>query len=162
MGWQKTFSLPRRAKGCHLVTDEVQAQIKDGLKGVKVSMNSLTLNENYDPDMDMALDHVVPESLNWEHTAEGPDVSHTKSALIGTTVTVPITDGRLNLGTWQGERGFISANSATCHTREPLWRPSCRRAGESTPILPGGEGRQDRRDVDAEEANACNGGETGE
>ncbi|KAL1697303.1 hypothetical protein GGG16DRAFT_83762 [Schizophyllum commune] len=62
----------------------------------------LTLNENYDPDMDMALDHVVPESLNWEHTDEGPDVSHTKSALIGTTVTVPITDGRLNLGTWQG------------------------------------------------------------
>ncbi|KAL1753291.1 hypothetical protein FB107DRAFT_292465 [Schizophyllum commune] len=118
MGWQKTFSLSRRAKGCHLVTDEVQAQIKDGLKGVKVSVHTLakdpcaraegfpliglTLNENYDPDMDMALDHVVPESLNWEHTAEGPDVSHTKSALIGTTVTVPITDGRLNLGTWQG------------------------------------------------------------
>ncbi|KAL1708695.1 hypothetical protein EV121DRAFT_196210 [Schizophyllum commune] len=121
MGWQKTFSLSRRAKGCHLVTDEVQAQIKDGLKGVKVSGSAahilqltskhtscgLTLNENYDPgewryDMDMALDHVVPESLNWEHTDEGPDVSHTKSALIGTTVTVPITDGRLNLGTWQG------------------------------------------------------------
>ena len=38
MGWQKTFSLSRRAKGCHLVTDEVQAQIKDGLKGVKVSI----------------------------------------------------------------------------------------------------------------------------
>ncbi|KAL1670596.1 hypothetical protein GGF50DRAFT_93450 [Schizophyllum commune] len=102
MGWQKTFSLSRRAKGCHLVTDEVQTQIKDGLKGVKVGMLylfikhtscGLTLNENYDPDvridMDMALDHVVPESLNWEHTAEGPDdsVSHTKSALIGTTVT---------------------------------------------------------------------------
>ncbi|KAI5836101.1 hypothetical protein K523DRAFT_411020 [Schizophyllum commune Tattone D] len=117
MGWQKAFSLSRRAKGCHLVTDEVQTQIKDGLKGVKVGMLylfikhtscGLTLNENYDPDvridMDMALDHVVPESLDWEHTAEGPDdsVSHTKSALIGTTVTVPITDGRLNLGTWQG------------------------------------------------------------
>uniref|UniRef100_D8PQS0 Secondary thiamine-phosphate synthase enzyme n=1 Tax=Schizophyllum commune (strain H4-8 / FGSC 9210) TaxID=578458 RepID=D8PQS0_SCHCM len=115
MGWQKTFSLSRRSKGCHLVTSEVQAQIKDGLKDVKVSTHTLasaraegclTLNENYDPDvrtdMDMALDHVVPESLNWVHTDEGPDVSHTKSALIGTTVTVPITDGRLNLGTWQG------------------------------------------------------------
>ena len=41
MGWQKTFSLSRRAKGCHLVTDEVQAQIKDGLKGVKVSVHTL-------------------------------------------------------------------------------------------------------------------------
>ncbi|KAL1738643.1 hypothetical protein HDZ31DRAFT_50669 [Schizophyllum fasciatum] len=112
MGWQKTFSLSRRAKGCHLITKEVDAQIRDGLKDVKVHRHlgtksrSLTLNENYDPDvrtdMDMALDHVVPESLNWVHTDEGPDVSHTKSALIGTTVTVPITDGRLNLGTWQG------------------------------------------------------------
>ena len=51
-----------------------------------------------------ALDHVVPESLPWRHTDEGPDdsASHTKASIIGPSLTVPITNGRLNLGTWQG------------------------------------------------------------
>ncbi|OSX67452.1 hypothetical protein POSPLADRAFT_1064091 [Postia placenta MAD-698-R-SB12] len=117
MGWQKTFALERRSKGCHLVTDEVLSQIRPGLQDVKVGMlylfiqhtsAALTINENYDPDvrrdMDMALDKIVPEHLNWVHTDEGPDdsVSHTKTSLVGTSICVPITDGRLNLGTWQG------------------------------------------------------------
>ncbi|KAG1899122.1 uncharacterized protein F5891DRAFT_1039748 [Suillus fuscotomentosus] len=111
MGWQKTFSLSQRSKGCHLVTDEVYAHITPGIKDVKVGMlflfiqhtsAALTINENYDRDMDMALDNIVPESLNWMHTDEGPDVSHTKTSLIGATISIPITDGRLNLGTWQG------------------------------------------------------------
>ncbi|KAG2121010.1 uncharacterized protein F5147DRAFT_663997 [Suillus discolor] len=117
MGWQKTFSLSQRSKGCHLVTDEVYAHITPGIKDVKVGMlflfiqhtsAALTINENYDrdvrKDMDMALDNIVPESLNWKHTDEGPDdsVSHTKTSLIGATISIPITDGRLNLGTWQG------------------------------------------------------------
>lgn len=117
MGWQKTFTLARRAKGCHLVTDEVMGHIREGVKDVKVGMlylfiqhtsAALTINENCDPDvrtdMDMALDHIVPEKLDWLHTDEGPDdsVSHTKASILGSTVTVPITDGRLNLGTWQG------------------------------------------------------------
>ncbi|KAG2159960.1 uncharacterized protein EDB93DRAFT_1237209 [Suillus bovinus] len=103
-------------KGCHLVTDEVYAQITPGIKDVKVRLvftysniarniyrtAALTINENYDRDMDMALDNIVPESLNWKHTDEGPDVSHTKTSLIGATISIPITDGRLNLGTWQG------------------------------------------------------------
>ncbi|PPQ70773.1 hypothetical protein CVT24_001060 [Panaeolus cyanescens] len=65
---------------------------------------ALTVNENYDPDMDMALDTIVPESLKWLHTDEGPDdsVSHTKATLVGSSLTIPITDGKLNLGTWQG------------------------------------------------------------
>jgi len=69
---------------------------------------ALTINENYDPDvrkdMDMALDKIVPEDLNWLHTDEGPDdsVSHTKASLLGSTISAPITDGELNLGTWQG------------------------------------------------------------
>ncbi|TFK57179.1 hypothetical protein OE88DRAFT_1618558 [Heliocybe sulcata] len=114
MTWQKTFSLTKRAKGCHLVTEEVLNHIQPGLRDVKAGMlylfiqhtsAALTVNENFDPaapDMSMALDHVVPEQLPWVHTDEGPEVSHTKTALIGPTVTVPITDGRLNLGTWQG------------------------------------------------------------
>ncbi|KIY62448.1 hypothetical protein CYLTODRAFT_426902 [Cylindrobasidium torrendii FP15055 ss-10] len=117
MGWQKTFALARRSKGCHLITDEVQSQIREGLKDVSAGMLfltvkhtscALTLNENWDKDvrtdMNMALDHVVPESLNWIHTDEGPDdsVSHTKSSLIGATVSIPITNGQMNLGTWQG------------------------------------------------------------
>ncbi|EIM92201.1 uncharacterized protein STEHIDRAFT_70790 [Stereum hirsutum FP-91666 SS1] len=117
MGWQKTFTLAKRGKGCHLVTDEIAQHLESGLRGVQVGMlflfiqhtsAALTINENYDRDvrrdMDMALDNVVPESLNWKHTDEGPDdsVSHTKTSLIGTSISVPITDGRLNLGTWQG------------------------------------------------------------
>ncbi|KAH9858195.1 hypothetical protein C2E23DRAFT_865128 [Lenzites betulinus] len=110
MGWQKTFTLARRSKGCHLVTDEVLAQIDAGLRGVQVGIiillshtsAALTINENYDRDMDMALDKIVPEDLNWLHTDEGPEASHTKASLIGTSLCIPITDGRLNLGTWQG------------------------------------------------------------
>ncbi|KAF8198936.1 hypothetical protein BJ912DRAFT_950277 [Pholiota molesta] len=117
MGWQKTFSLAKRAKGCHLVTDEVLSNIRPGLEGVKIGMlylfiqhtsAALTVNENYDKDvrkdMDMALDTIVPESLNWRHTDEGPDdsASHTKASLVGSSITIPVTDGHLNLGTWQG------------------------------------------------------------
>jgi len=117
MGWQTTFTLSRRAKGCHLVTAEVVSHIRDGLKDVQAGMlflfiqhtsAALTINENYDPDvrkdMDMALDKIVPEDLNWLHTDEGPDdsVSHTKASLLGSTISVPITNGQLNLGTWQG------------------------------------------------------------
>ncbi|KAI0788548.1 hypothetical protein C8Q75DRAFT_237878 [Abortiporus biennis] len=117
MGWQKTFVLSRRSKGCHLVTDEIMQHIQPGIRDVQVGMlflfiqhtsAALTINENYDSDvrkdMDMALDNIVPETLNWRHTDEGPDdsVSHTKTSLIGPTISVPITNGRLNLGTWQG------------------------------------------------------------
>jgi len=117
MGWQTTFTLGRRAKGCHLISEEVLSHIEPGLRDVRIGMlflflqhtsAALTINENFDPDvrkdMDMALDEIVPESLNWAHTDEGPDdsVSHTKTSLVGCTISVPITDGRLNLGTWQG------------------------------------------------------------
>ncbi|KIP11423.1 hypothetical protein PHLGIDRAFT_27908 [Phlebiopsis gigantea 11061_1 CR5-6] len=117
MGWQKTFTLSRRAKGCHLVTDEILSQVGPGLQDVQVGMlflfikhtsAALTVNENWDSDvrkdMDMALDNIVPESLAWRHTDEGPDdsVSHTKASLVGSSISVPITNGQLNLGTWQG------------------------------------------------------------
>ncbi|KAH6917293.1 hypothetical protein BKA70DRAFT_1251814 [Coprinopsis sp. MPI-PUGE-AT-0042] len=117
MGWQKTFTLSKRSKGCYLVTDEVMAQIQPGVKDVQVGMlflfiqhtsAALTVNENYDrdvrTDMDMALDNIVPETLKWKHTDEGPDdsVSHTKASLVGSSISIPITNGSLNLGTWQG------------------------------------------------------------
>lgn len=67
--------------------------------------------------MDMAFDKLVPESLPWRHTDEGPDdsASHTKTALCGTSITVPITDGKLNLGTWQGV--YLCEFRAAKHTR---------------------------------------------
>ncbi|KAF8496658.1 hypothetical protein JB92DRAFT_3084708 [Gautieria morchelliformis] len=111
MPWQKTFSLAKRSKGCHLITEEVTHHLSEGLRGTKIGIlylfiqhtsAALTVNENYDPDMTMCLDKIVPESMPWLHTDEGPDVSHTKTALIGTSLQLPITDGRLNLGTWQG------------------------------------------------------------
>ncbi|KAF8976446.1 hypothetical protein BDQ17DRAFT_1395132 [Cyathus striatus] len=101
MGWQKTFTLSKRAKGCHLVTDEVLTQVQPGLHGVQTATSAaLTVNENFDKvkcqNMDMALDNIVPESLNWRHTDEGPDVAH------WTHRYIPVTNGQLNLGTWQG------------------------------------------------------------
>ncbi|KZT57082.1 hypothetical protein CALCODRAFT_434664 [Calocera cornea HHB12733] len=117
MLWQKTFTLTRRGKGCHLIDDEIKRNISEGLKQTPIGIChlfiqhtscALTINENYDPDvrkdMDMALDNIVPESLAWRHTDEGMDdsVSHTKTALIGNALSIPITNGKLNLGTWQG------------------------------------------------------------
>jgi secondary thiamine-phosphate synthase enzyme len=69
---------------------------------------SLTINENADPDvrkdLDMALDEIAPEDWDYVHTAEGPDdmPAHVKSSLLGCSLVIPITSGRLNLGTWQG------------------------------------------------------------
>ncbi|BGP54342.1 hypothetical protein JCM8202_000775 [Rhodotorula sphaerocarpa] len=115
--FQTTIRLQSRPKGCHLITKEVEAALGDNLKNTKIGMLHLfiqhtscaiTLNENADPDvrtdMDRLLDKVVPESFDWEHVDEGPDdsVSHSKSSIIGPSVTIPIGNGRLLLGTWQG------------------------------------------------------------
>ncbi|KLT41654.1 hypothetical protein CC85DRAFT_328912 [Cutaneotrichosporon oleaginosum] len=117
MPWQKTFRLPYQTKGMHLVTREVVRECEEGLRGVDVGIFTLncmhtsaglTVNENADPsvrtDMDMALDKIVPESFPWEHTDEGPDdsVSHLKTSLVGNSITLPISKGKLVLGTWQG------------------------------------------------------------
>ncbi|KAF8328139.1 uncharacterized protein EI90DRAFT_2974581 [Cantharellus anzutake] len=130
MPWQKTFTLGRRQKGCHLITDEVVSQIEEGLKQtpvgvlhlfIKHTSAGLTLNENWDSDvridMDMALDNIVPETLNWRHVDEGPDdsVSHTKASVIGVSVSIPITNHTLNLGTWQGI--YLTEFRYVAHTR---------------------------------------------
>ncbi|MDO9410624.1 secondary thiamine-phosphate synthase enzyme YjbQ [Patulibacter sp.] len=117
MVWvQHTIALRPRPRGFHLVTDEVEAgipelaQVRVGLLHVFCRHTSagLTLNENASPDVRRDLrtwmDVAVPEEFAWTHTFEGPDdmPAHVKSALTGPDLTIPVTDGRLALGTWQG------------------------------------------------------------
>lgn len=103
-------------RGCHLITGEISRRIpnprpESGLLNVFMKHTScgLTINENADPDvrtdMSTILDHLVPENEPYyNHTMEGADdmSAHAKSSLTGVSLTIPITDGRLNLGTWQG------------------------------------------------------------
>ncbi|PHH68216.1 hypothetical protein CDD82_722 [Ophiocordyceps australis] len=122
MSWlQKQFSLTPRSRGSYLVTDQVLTALpeireyKVGLLNLFVQHTScaLSLNENFDQDvradMSDALDRMAPDQgpkgeQLYRHDAEGPDdmPAHIKSALIGASVTIPIKDGKLATGTWQG------------------------------------------------------------
>ncbi|MBD5213896.1 MAG: YjbQ family protein [Bacteroidales bacterium] len=116
MTLQTEFRLSPRRRGCHLITREIVSHLPSpmprvGLLHVFVKHTScaLTINENADPDvltdLDAILDHVVPDSEPYYcHTMEGPDdmSAHGKSTLAGVSLTIPVTDGRLNLGRWQG------------------------------------------------------------
>ena len=112
---QVEFTLEARPRGVHLVTEEVLSHLgnlpETGLVHLLVKHTScaLALNENWDPDVrhDMAVvfDALVPEgNPRFEHTVEGDDdmPAHAKSVLAGVSLTLPVTRGRLNLGTWQG------------------------------------------------------------
>lgn len=113
---QIEFQLPAKRRGCHLITGEITRRLpnslpKSGLLNVFVKHTScgLTINENADldvrTDLDNILDNIVPENEPYyNHTMEGADdmSAHAKSSLIGVSLTIPITNGRLNLGTWQG------------------------------------------------------------
>lgn len=113
---QIEFRLPAMRRGCHLITGEISRRIpnplpESGLLNVFVKHTScgLAINENADPDvrtdMSRILDHLVPENEPYyNHTMEAADdmPAHAKSSLTGVSLTIPITDGRLNLGTWQG------------------------------------------------------------
>ncbi|MBA2637799.1 MAG: YjbQ family protein [Solirubrobacterales bacterium] len=117
MTWnQRTIALRPRPRGFHLITDELVAELPE-LGGVRIGLAhlflrhtsaSLTLNENASPDVrrDFSrwFDRAVPEELGWEHTIEGPDdmAAHVKASLLGAALTLPVSDGRLALGTWQG------------------------------------------------------------
>jgi secondary thiamine-phosphate synthase enzyme len=115
--FQNEIVLEARQRGFHLVTDEIVEQlpvlqnIKTGIASIliKNTSASLTLNENYDPDvrtdMESYFSNAVKENEPFYlHTSEGSDdmPAHIKSSLIGSTLTIPITDGSFNLGTWQG------------------------------------------------------------
>lgn len=112
---QRIFTLKPRKRGFHLITGEVLAQLpplpQTGLLNLFVQHTScaLSINENYDPsvraDMEQIYNRLVPEDEPYYlHTDEGSDdmPSHAKSSLTGVSLTIPITNGRLNLGTWQG------------------------------------------------------------
>jgi secondary thiamine-phosphate synthase enzyme len=118
MAWiQKEFALSPKRRGFHLVTSEVTGQIPEiasvrrGMLHlfIKHTSASLTVNENADPtvrgDMELHFNHLVPENAPYyEHDTEGSDdmPAHIKASMLGSSVTIPISDGQLNLGTWQG------------------------------------------------------------
>ncbi len=112
---QTEFTLRPFPRGIHLVTPEVLRALpalpQRGLLHLMIKHTSaaLALNENADPDVRHDLraifDRLVPENAPYYlHTDEGPDdmPSHAKAVIVGSTLTLPVTDGRLNLGTWQG------------------------------------------------------------
>jgi secondary thiamine-phosphate synthase enzyme len=114
---QKEISLRSRNKGFHLITDEILSnipeihQIKIGLVNLllKHTSASLSLNENSDPDvrtdMKKFFEKLVPENEPYfNHTSEGPDdmPAHIKTSVLGNSITIPITKGKLHLGIWQG------------------------------------------------------------
>ncbi len=119
-GWfQKTITLPSKARGSYLITDHIRAelpQLKDYKVGilhlfVQHTSCALSLNENWDSDvredMTEALERIAPYDKKgdlYRHSAEGEDdmPAHIKSALVGASVTVPISNGKLATGTWQG------------------------------------------------------------
>lgn len=117
MTWfQKEIKLPSFSRGFHPVTEHVLealpelSQVKVGLLHVHIlhTSASLTINENADPnvslDMEMAFNKIAPENWPYVHTEEGADdmPAHVKASLLGSALTVPIREGRLVLGTWQG------------------------------------------------------------
>ncbi|HEX5446374.1 MAG TPA: secondary thiamine-phosphate synthase enzyme YjbQ [Pirellulales bacterium] len=117
MIWQQqSLTLSPRPRGFHLITREVVEALPD-LKKIRVGLlhvfiqhtsASVSINENADPDVPRDLERlfnaIAPEDFPYIHTCEGPDdmPAHVKAALLGSSVSVPIADGRLGLGTWQG------------------------------------------------------------
>jgi secondary thiamine-phosphate synthase enzyme len=117
MEWYKTtLSLQTHNKGLYEFTDRINLQIHEW--GVEEGMAylfiqhtsaSLVINESFDPsakqDLESFLDHIAPEGQNWYiHTLEGRDdsPSHIRAMLTHSSLTIPVDEGRLSLGTWQG------------------------------------------------------------
>ena len=114
---QKTITLSPKSRGFHIITHDVLEnipEIKDFKTGIlqlfiKHTSASLTINENADPtvltDFESHFNMLAPENQSYyQHTFEGSDdmPAHLKASLLGSSVSIPITDGKLNLGTWQG------------------------------------------------------------
>ena len=116
MWHQQTLTLGLKSRGFHLVTNEIIGQIRE-LSHIKLGLlhqllqhtsASLTLNENCDPtvrfDMEQHFLNAVPDNAPYEHDYEGPDdmPSHIKSSLLGVSLMLPVQNGNVMLGTWQG------------------------------------------------------------
>ena len=115
MWTQVEFSLNEKRRGFHLVTGEILSHLpalpKVGLLNLYIKHTSagLTINENADPDVRVDMESIFNRMVKerepyYQHTLEGDDdmPAHAKSTLVGDSLTIPITNGRLNLGTWQG------------------------------------------------------------
>lgn len=117
MSWEQVkFTLSPRTKGSYLISDEVLAKVPQ-IRQYKVGVlhlflqhtsAAITLNENCDPDVRVDMtslwDRIVPEGDMYVHADEGPDdmPAHVKSSAVGVSLSIPITNGRLATGTWQG------------------------------------------------------------
>jgi len=117
MAWyQAQLRLSPYKRGFHLITPLIVSSIPE-LQAIRLGLlhvfiqhtsASLTINENADPDvqrdLEMSMTRIAPAEFPYVHTLEGPDdmPAHVKASLLGSSVTVPIRDGRLLLGTWQG------------------------------------------------------------
>jgi secondary thiamine-phosphate synthase enzyme len=133
MKWHiSTLHISTRSKGLVAFTGQVNQQLRDWQ--VRQGMcflfcphtsASLTINENYDPsaraDLETSLERLVPENASWyTHDLEGPDdaTSHIRTMLTGSSLTIPIDEGQLTLGTWQGV--YLFEHRSHPHGRE-VW-----------------------------------------
>lgn len=114
--FQKSIVLDPYKRGFHLITNEILRKVPE-INGISTGIfqvflqhtsASLTINENADPtvrqDFETHFNKLIPESSYYVHDDEGPDdmPAHLKSSVLGCSLSIPITSGRLNLGTWQG------------------------------------------------------------
>lgn len=128
---QTTIEISAKKRGFHLITNEIEAQLigigalKCGILHlfIKHSSASLTINENADPtvrsDMEKHFNVLAPErAAYFQHTYEGDDdmPAHIKSSLLGSSISIPITNGQLNLGIWQGIYLGEHRDHASCRT----------------------------------------------
>ncbi|WP_282019055.1 secondary thiamine-phosphate synthase enzyme YjbQ [Salegentibacter mishustinae] len=115
--FQKEIKLKARSRGFHLITEEVESQLQElkeinsGILNVFIKHTSagITINENADPtvrkDFESHFNEMVPENMSYyKHTLEGSDdmPAHIKASLLGSSLQIPVTNGKLNMGTWQG------------------------------------------------------------
>ena len=114
--YRRQLKLPAYPRGFHIITSQVVQALPE-LRSIEVgwlhvfiqhTSASLSINENADPDvpvdMEASFNAIAPEDFPYQHTCEGPDdmPAHVKSSLLGSSLMIPIGQGRLLLGTWQG------------------------------------------------------------
>ena len=133
MWYQKEITIKNKNRGFHLITNEIIQNFKELPKVstgilhlfIKHTSASLTINENYSQqvrnDFETHFNKMVPEGAqHYTHLEEGPDdmPAHIKSSILGNTLTIPIFNGNLNLGTWQGI--YLCEHRYNCDARKIL------------------------------------------